>query len=241
MYGHGGPPPGPPPSGYGGYGSHDQSRGYDGGHGAPGYGGAPGGYSSHYEEHRGHDGSVYKKKEEKDGKGGLIAAGLGGAALGAIGGAVIAHEMSTSGSLLPDSDSANTCQPRTPTTKAITSPKPPTSSPLPHRPPIPTATRPTRPRPRPRLTRTPHPNWPATPRVPTLKSFRRTARPCRTRKRSWRRRARRAIARRRRRSSRRRRRSTRSSTRRRTMTESSPWIISAADYGEAENLRAGSA
>ena len=102
TYGHGGPPSGPPPSGYG---SHDQSRGYDGaygGQGAPGYGSAYGGSAggqgySHYEEHRGNDGSVYKHREEKkDGKGGMIAAGLGGAALGAIGGAVVAHEMSTS-------------------------------------------------------------------------------------------------------------------------------------------------
>lgn len=114
MYGYGGPPSGaPPPSGSSGYGSHEQSRGHDGGqagygapgygtpHGGSGYGGplgaAPGGYSSHYEEHRGHDGSKYKYKEEKkDGKGGMIAAGLGGAALGAIGGAVVAHEMSMS-------------------------------------------------------------------------------------------------------------------------------------------------
>lgn len=106
SYGHGGPPPGPPGGGYGGYGSHYQSRGYeggygghgtpgDGGHGAPGYGGGHG--YPHYEEHRGHDGSMYKHEEKHgSGKGGMIAAGLGGAALGAVGGAVIAHEMSTS-------------------------------------------------------------------------------------------------------------------------------------------------
>ena len=39
---------------------------------------------------------MYEKKEKKDGKGGMLAAGAGGLAVGAVGGAMIAHEMGKS-------------------------------------------------------------------------------------------------------------------------------------------------
>jgi hypothetical protein len=88
---------GPPPGGHSAYGGHDsygQSRDAYGGHDSYGAHGGYGGYDSHgYSEHH----------KEKDGKGGMIAAGLGGAAIGAVGGAIIAHELSTNllGTLRP--------------------------------------------------------------------------------------------------------------------------------------------
>jgi hypothetical protein len=63
------------------------------------YGGRHAGSYGHDSYSQGHNsygqGGYPEHQEEKDGKGGMIAAGLGGAALGAIGGAVISHEMST--------------------------------------------------------------------------------------------------------------------------------------------------
>lgn len=58
--------------------------------------GAPGGYYSQETKHvvgDGHGGQteVYEKKEKKDGKGGMLAAGAGGLAVGAVGGAMIGH------------------------------------------------------------------------------------------------------------------------------------------------------
>ena len=67
------------------YGSHNDQHGhgYDS-HSAP--------YGGHYDQH-GHGRGSH---DSHGGKGGMMAAGVGGAALGAIGGAYVAHEMSMS-------------------------------------------------------------------------------------------------------------------------------------------------
>ena len=72
-------------------------RGFEG-HGQQG---APGGYYSQETKQvvgDGHGGqaAVYEKKEKKDGKGGMLAAGAGGLAVGAVGGAMIGHAMGKS-------------------------------------------------------------------------------------------------------------------------------------------------
>ena len=94
-YQSGGPPPiqgqpgAPQMGGMGGY----QAPGYAGQ--APGYAGQPGQYQTN--EYRDEHGTVHKefKDTEKKGKGhgGMLAAGAGGLAVGAIGGAVVANAM----------------------------------------------------------------------------------------------------------------------------------------------------
>lgn len=84
-----------PPHGYG----HDENRGgFGGSH--DGYGLGSYGQDSHGHDSYGHSGHGYSEynsehQKEKDGHGGMVAAGVGGLAVGAVGGAVIAHEMST--------------------------------------------------------------------------------------------------------------------------------------------------
>jgi hypothetical protein len=94
---HGGPPPGPPPpGGYGqGYpgqhgGEHDRGMfgGGHGSHGGPG-GYGPGGYGQGLPGQYGYDGH---NSHDKD-KNSALKYGLGGAAVGALAGGVIAHEM----------------------------------------------------------------------------------------------------------------------------------------------------
>lgn len=60
--------------------------------------GQPSGYYSQETTHTFQDShggvkEVTEKKEKKSGKGGMLAAGAGGLAVGAVGGAVLAHEM----------------------------------------------------------------------------------------------------------------------------------------------------
>lgn len=68
-----------------------------GGYGAPGYAGQPGQYQT--SEYRDEHGNVHKDfvdQDKKKGHGGMLAAGAGGLAVGAIGGAVVANAMGES-------------------------------------------------------------------------------------------------------------------------------------------------
>lgn len=92
---------GPPPGQGGGYGG-DQG-GYGGGGGPP-----PGGYGG--DQGDAYRGDGHKEKEKKSGSntGMMMAAGAGGLAVGAIGGAIIAHELSKSIRLLLRSENPST-------------------------------------------------------------------------------------------------------------------------------------
>ena len=101
-YQSGGPPPfqgqsgAPQMGGMGGY----QAPGYAGQ--APGYAGQPGQYQTN--EYKDASGTVHKEFKDADkkkdkGHGGMLAAGAGGLAVGAIGGAVVANAMGESLSL----------------------------------------------------------------------------------------------------------------------------------------------
>lgn len=72
---------------HGGGGGYGDQGGYGGG-GGGGYGGDHGG-----DAYRG-DGEKEKKEKKDSGTGKMLAAGAGGLAVGAIGGAIIAHELS---------------------------------------------------------------------------------------------------------------------------------------------------
>ena len=104
------------------------SHGYD----SHGQHGAPGGYYSQETKHivedthgGGHK-EIVEKKEQKSGKGGMLAAGAGGLAVGAIGGAMVGHAMGTLNCSLYSSSATipkhalTPFQPTTPTKKATT-------------------------------------------------------------------------------------------------------------------------
>ena len=82
MRGYGSPQAGYPTGGYPPYG---------GGHQSPGYGGQYSGYDSRHSGYGSYEGGEHKEKKSHNG---MMLGAAGGLAVGALAGAVIAHELS---------------------------------------------------------------------------------------------------------------------------------------------------